>query len=102
MTYIPTPGPLPGEQWIPSNSYDGMLMLRSMCLTCSRDKSLREGVDLWECDDNELCEIIAASFRGEAVEWREMDNGEVTCIAYVRNGDAITDQRCQHTMEMFA
>jgi hypothetical protein len=31
---------------------------------------MRDGEDQDECDDNELCEIIAASFRGEAVEWR--------------------------------
>ncbi len=73
----------------------------SLCSTCARDKAMRDGEDPDECDDNELCEIIAASFRGEAVEWREMENGEVTCVAYVRHGDAIPDQLCQHTMEMF-
>jgi len=62
---------------------------------------MRDGEDPYECDDDELCEIIAASFRGEAVEWREMPDGQVTCIAYDWNGDAIPDQRCQHTMEMF-
>ncbi len=49
----------------------------------------------------DLHEIIAASFRGEAVEWREMENGDVTCIAYVRHG-SIPDPRCSHTVEMFA
>lgn len=29
-----------------------------------RDKAMREGAELDECDDNEVCEIIAASFRG--------------------------------------
>ncbi len=101
MTYIPTPGPLPGKQWIPSNGTEGSVILCSLCSTCTRDKAMRDGEDPDECDDNELCEIIAASFRGEAVEWREMENGEVTCVAYVRHGDAIPDQLCQHTMEMF-
>lgn len=102
MTYIPTPGPLPGEQWIPSNGTEGSMILCSLCSTCARDKAMRDGDDLDECDDDELCEIIAASFRGEAVEWREMPDGEVTCVAYVRHGGAIPDQRCSHTMEMFA
>lgn len=31
------------------------------CRRCQRDKSMREGADLDECDDNELCEIIAAA-----------------------------------------
>ncbi len=102
MTYIPTPGPLPGKQWIPSNGTEGSVILCSLCSTCARDKAMREGEDFDECDDNELCEIIAASFRGEAVEWREMENGNVTCIAYVRHGDAIPDPRCAHTLDMFS
>ncbi len=78
------------------------MILCSLCSTCASDKAMREGDDPDECNDNELCEIIAASFRGEAVEWREFENGDVTCVAYVRHGDAIPDQRCSHTMEMLA
>jgi hypothetical protein len=101
MAYCPTPGPLPGEQWIPSNATEGGLILCSLCSKCARDKAMREGEDFDECDDNELCEIIAASFRGQAVEWREMPDGEVTCIAFVPHGEAIPDPRCTLTRDMF-
>lgn len=87
---------------MPSNGTEGSMLLCSLCSTCARDKAMRDGVDFDECDDDELCEIIAASFRGEAVEWRELDNGDVTCIAYVRHGEQIPDPRCAHTLEMFA
>jgi hypothetical protein len=102
MTYKPTPGPLPGEQWIPSNGDVGYSFLTGECGNCQRDKSMREGVPLEECDDNERCEIIGASFRGEAVEWREMPDGEVKCIAFVPAGERIPEPRCELTVDMFS
>lgn len=102
MSYIPTPGPLPGEQWIPSNGTVGHAFLAGECGNCQRDKSMREGVSIDECDDNERCEIIGASFRGEAVEWREMPDGEVKCIAFVPAGERIPEPRCANTEDMFS
>jgi hypothetical protein len=102
MSYVPTPGPLPGEQWIPSNSSDGYSFLERECGRCARDKSMREGAPLEECDDSECCEIIAASFRSEAVEWREMPGGEVKCIAFVPAGEEIPPARCAKTADMFS
>lgn len=101
MAYIPTPGPLPGEQWKPSNGDEGYGFMYEWCAKCARDKAMREGVDFDECDDNECCEIIAAAFRGEAVEWREMPSGEVRCIAFVPAGQAIPEPRCENTADMF-
>ena len=101
MSYVPTPGPHPGEQFIPSNSDDGCRFLMEWCTHCARDKAMREGDDLDECDDNELCEIIAASSRGEAVEWREMPDGETRCIAFIEAGQEVTPARCEHTADMF-
>ena len=100
MTYIPTPGPRPGEQWIPSNGTVGDSFLSDMCGNCARDKAMREGVDINECDDNEKCEIIAASFRGEAVEWRK-DGGNDFCIAIEKAGEPIPAPRCPKTADMF-
>lgn len=68
------------------------------CGNCARDKAMREGA---ECDDNEKCEIIGASFRGDAVEWRRLPGGEVTCIAFVPAGDSIPPQRDDRTLDMF-
>ena len=102
MAYIPTPGILPGEQWEPSNGDDGYGFMGEWCARCARDKAMREGTPLDECDDNEKCEIIAASFRGEAVEWRELETGEVKCVAFVDAGSAIPEPRCAHTCDMFS
>lgn len=101
MEYIPTPGPLPGEQWEPSNGTEGYSFLESWCGKCARDRAMREGVEIDECDDDERCEIIGASFRGEAVEWREMPDGEVKCIAFVPAGERIPEPRCVRTLDMF-
>lgn len=101
MEYVPTPGPLPGEQWVPSNSTVGHSFLENECGNCARDKAMREGCDIDECDDNEKCEIIGASFRGEAVEWRRMPTGEVKCIAFVPAGEPIPAPRCALTCDMF-
>ena len=62
---------------------------------------MREGVDIDECDDNEKCEIIGASFRGEAVEWRELDNGKCICVAFVKAGTELPPPRCERTADMF-
>lgn len=102
MEYIPTPGPLPGEQWIPSNGTVGYSFLENECGNCARDKSMREGAPLDECDDNECCPIIAASFRGEAVEWRSMPDGEVKCIKFVPVGQPIPPEKDERTIDMFA
>lgn len=101
MTYIPTPGPLPGEQWKPSNSDVGHSFLNHNCGNCARDKAMRDGEPYDECDDNELCEIIAASFRGEAVEWRQMPDGDIKCIAFVPAGEPIPAPRDDRTVDMF-
>lgn len=99
--YVPMAGPLPGVQYEPSNGTEGAFFLEYWCTNCARDKSMREGVDLDDCDDNEKCEIIAASFRSEAVEWRELDNGETVCLAFVQAGTTPPPPRCQHTDDMF-
>lgn len=101
MEYVPTPGPLPGEQWKPSNATVGDSFLHHWCGQCARDKAMREGCDFDECDDDEKCEIIGASFRGEAVEWRRMPSGEVKCIAFVEAGKPIPAPRCYKTADMF-
>lgn len=103
--YIPMKGPLPGVQYVPSNGTEGYAFLEGWCTQCARDKSMREGVDIDECDDNEKCEIIAASFRGEAVEWREIeaDDGKVNrvCLAFVEAGTTTPPVRCEHTADLF-
>lgn len=103
MSYVPTPGPLPGDQYILGR--DGYEFIDAHCSKCARDRALREGVDADECDDNELCEIVAASFRGEAVEWRILQAGtpeaQSLCTAFVPAGQPIPPPRCGATVDMF-
>ena len=101
MSYTPTPGPLSGEQWQPSNGDVGYSFLSDWCGNCARDSAMRDDCAVEDCDDNEKCEIIGASFRGEAVEWRRMPEGEVKCIAFVPAGQPIPAARCTSTSELF-
>lgn len=100
-SYIPMRGPHPGEQWAPSNGTEGHAFIEQWCGTCARDKAAREGADIDECDDNEVCQILGASFRGEAVEWRELPDGRCICVAHVPAGAPIPPPRCEHTEDMF-
>lgn len=49
--YVPMRGPLPGERYEPSNGSEGSAFLEFWCGRCARDKAMREGADLDECDD---------------------------------------------------
>ena len=46
----------------PSNGTEGDIFFDNWCRHCARDKAMREGADFDECDDNELCDIIARTF----------------------------------------
>ena len=101
MTRADIKAELPGEQYTPSNGTEGAQFLSDWCGTCARDKSFREGEPLEECDDNETCPIIAASFRGEAIEWREMPDRKTLCTQWVQAGEPIPPPRDVLTIDMF-
>lgn len=101
MAYEPTKTPMLGEKLWLSNGTEMASFLDSWCSNCARDRAMREGADLDECDDDEVCEIIAAAFRGQAVEWREMPDGETLCVAFVPAGDALPPARCTQTRDLF-
>ena len=93
---------LPGEQWTPSNGTEGDEFIEHWCRRCSRDKAMREATDIDECEDFERCDIIAAAYRGQAVEWRELPSGETICTAFVEHPQQAPEPRCAHTVDMFA
>lgn len=101
MNQPPITPPLPGRQYLPSNGTDGNDFLLHWCTNCARDKAMRDGDPIEDCDDEEVCQIIAASFRGEAVEWRELEDGRRICTAHVPSGQAVPPVRCPHTVDMF-
>lgn len=51
------------EKYQPSSGTEGQAFFDDWCRRCSRDKAMREGADFDECDDNELCPIIADTMR---------------------------------------
>lgn len=89
-----------GQQYTPSNGTEGMVFISEWCADCARDKSIREGVELSECDDNEVCTIVAASFRGEAKEWVYGEDGQPRCTAFHEFGTP-EPYRCPDTTDMF-
>ena len=89
-----------GRQYTPSNGTEGSIFLESWCGECARDRSMRDGVDIDECEDNERCDIIAASFRGEAKEWVIGADGQPRCTQYVSAGEPVPAPRCAFTMEL--
>ena len=90
--YIPTPGPLPGVQYEPSNGTEGECFILGWCCKCARDLDCNGTVHAEgrEASDDDWCPILAASFRGEAVEWREIPMGQ-----------PIPTPKCQHTPDLF-
>lgn len=89
-----------GQQYVPSNGTEGSIFLDSWCSECARDRSMRDGVDIDECDDDERCPIIAASFVGRAQEWVIGADGQPCCRQYVPAGEPIPAPRCAFTMEL--
>lgn len=96
-----------GEKYRPSNGTEGEIFFDHWCRHCARDKAMREGCDFEEVDDNESCEIIAATMafdvdeNGYPGEWQYSPEGQPYCTAFVRDGDRIPTPRCTMTQELF-
>lgn len=90
----------------PSNGTDGAAFWEAGCCRCQRDKAMREGCDVNECDDNELCDIIANTLAfdidepGYPQEWRYDESGQPCCTAFVPAG-ALIPERDEHTLPLF-
>jgi len=72
-----------GKQYIPSNSDDGLFFYEINCARCSRDAYANGTKDISECEESDLCSILAASLLDKAVQWREMDNGDLICTEFL-------------------
>ena len=77
------------ELYRPGSGTEGEAFFENWCCNCARDKAMREGADFDECDDNELCELIAAAFRGPIKEWIYDASGHPCCTAFVEAGNPI-------------
>jgi len=52
-----------GEKYKPRTDTDQDSFFAAWCRQCQRDKAMRDGCDIDECDDNERCDIIASTQR---------------------------------------
>jgi hypothetical protein len=96
------------EKYRPSNGTDGASFFEEYCSNCARDKAMNGSKLEDDCDDNDLCQIIAATFRCEVTdpeyphEWCYGKDGFPCCTAFVPAGEPIPEPRCDHTPDMFA
>lgn len=90
-----------GERYQPSNGTEGMIFIDAWCSHCARDKAMSEGNSVEECDDRELCPIIARSMaNGGCEEWVYGSDGQPRCTEYVEQGQPIP-YRCPNTPDIF-
>ncbi|WP_153116047.1 hypothetical protein [Rhodocyclus tenuis] len=97
-----------GKKYRPSNGTEGEIFISHWCFACQRDKALREDRDVFECDDNERCDIVGNTMCYDVEdekypkEWRIGNDGQPCCTAFVPAGDPIPTPRCERTLDMFA
>ncbi len=83
------------EKYRPSNGTEGDSFFAHWCFKCQRDKAMREGADIDECDDNERCDIIANTMAYDVedseypIEWQYDNNGEHCCTAFIEAGQTV-------------
>lgn len=91
----------------PSSGTIGESFIAGWCGNCARDKALREGVELEECDDNERCDIVGRTMAYNVddpeypSEWIYDENGAPCCTAFIPAGEPVPAARCAHTNDMF-
>jgi hypothetical protein len=91
----------------PSNHTVGQSFIAEWCGNCARDKALREGGALDECDDNQRCDIVGRTMAYNVDdteypdEWIYDRNGQPCCTAFIPSGDPVPAPRCDHTDDIF-
>lgn len=90
-----------GQQYTPSNGTEGEAFWSWWCNRCERDKVMNGTVCEADAGDDDMCQILGASFRGEAKEWVYGHDGQPMCAAFVPMGDKPHEARCEHTQELF-
>lgn len=89
----------------PSNGTEGAAFITAWCGQCARDAAANGSKPFDDCDDGELCPIIALTFAHDVdepeypVEW-QMHQGGPVCTAFVPVGTSIAPARCEHTQEL--
>lgn len=95
-----------GKPYRPSNGSEGDGFYDNWCRQCQRDKAMREGAPIEECDDNELCKIITLTVAHDLheaeypKEWIYDADGQPCCTAFVPVDSPIPRPKCEHTQEL--
>lgn len=95
-----------GQPYQPSNGTEGEFFFAAWCCECARDKAMREGDAIEDCDDNERCDLIGLSMAfkpGDAeypTEWQYGKDGQPCCTAFVPAGKPIPVPPCAHTVPL--
>jgi hypothetical protein len=96
-----------GMKWRPSNGTEGAVFQESWCANCQRDKWMNGSMDIEQCGDGDLCQIIGnaeaydVDHRLYPDEWQYDKDGQPCCIAYVEADSQIPEPRCANTSDMF-
>jgi hypothetical protein len=96
-----------GRKWRPANGTEGELFFAGWCCRCARDRAMREGEPVEECDDDQVCPIIRLTFLHQVdaqeypSEWQYGQDGQSICTAFIPDGDLVPPPRCAHTVDMF-
>ncbi len=83
----------------PSTGTEGAMFIETWCTHCARDKAMREGAPIEECDDNEVCRIIGKTFAHNITdpeypaEWCYDKNGHPQCTAFIPEGTPLPTAR---------
>lgn len=80
---------------------DVYTMIGLRCQNCQRDKAIRDGLDIEDCDDNEVCSLIAKGFQERVPQWVVQPNGDWSCTDYWAVGQEEPRSPCLHTEDMF-
>lgn len=89
----------------PSSGTEGCDFYETWCSNCAKDKPMSEGKNYDDCDDSEVCKIIADTLAYDIddqkypKEWCYKD-GQPCCTAFVQVGMQIPE-RDTLTIDMF-
>ncbi len=96
---------IPIALYRPSNGTEGEAFISEWCGNCARDLSANGTKDFDDCEEHELCDIIARSFAHDESEpeypreWVEDDDGP-RCTAFVPKDQPVPPPKCEHTLEL--
>jgi hypothetical protein len=94
------------EKYRPSGSEERACFFDGWCCECARDKAMRDGKDIDECDDSEVCPIVGRIFLPiddpeYPAELRYDGASEPCCTAFVPAGEEVPAPRCEWTADLF-